>query len=86
MTITLELPEELESELSAKAARQGLSLTEYALRILSTDRANPIRLQTGAELVAYWQKEGLIGTRPDIDDSQVHARKIRREAEQRTGS
>jgi hypothetical protein len=25
--------------------------------------------KTGAELVAYWQREGLIGSRPEIDDS-----------------
>ncbi len=39
---------------------------------------------TGADLVAYWEREGLIGTRPDIKDSLEHARAIRRKAERRT--
>jgi hypothetical protein len=42
--------------------------------------------KTGAELVAYWQSEGLIGTRPDIADSQAYARGIRRQAEKQEHS
>ena len=37
----------------------------------------------GAELVAYWKKKGVIGTRPDITDSVAHARVLRRQAETR---
>jgi hypothetical protein len=83
MTITLELPQELESELAAEAAQLGLSLAEYALRILATGRAPRNPPKTGSELVAYWQSEGLIGTRPDITDSQQHAREVRQQAEKR---
>ena len=84
MTITLHLPQELEHELSGEAAQLGLSLSEYALRILS--RKPPIRTtpKTGAELVAYWQAAGVVGTRTGIKDSQQHARAIRAEAEKRT--
>ena len=39
--------------------------------------------KNGAELVAYWQTEGVIGSRSDIENSQEHARKIRRKAETR---
>lgn len=39
---------------------------------------------TGADLVAYWEREGLIGTRSDIKDSLEHARAVRRRAEKRT--
>lgn len=39
--------------------------------------------QNGAELVAYWEKMGLMGTRPDITDSVAHARALRRQAETR---
>ncbi len=39
--------------------------------------------RNGEELVAYWKKEGLIGTRPDISASQKHTRRIRRQAERR---
>jgi hypothetical protein len=84
MTLTLELSQELESELSAEAAQLGLPLAEYALRILATGRAPRSLPKTGSELVAYWQSEGLIGTRPDITDSQQHARAIREQAEKRT--
>jgi hypothetical protein len=83
MTITLELSQELERELSAEAAQLGLPLAEYALRILATGRALKGLPKTGSELVAYWQSEGLIGTRPDITDSQQHARAIRQQAEKR---
>ncbi len=83
MSITLDLPEELASDLSIEAARLGLSLPEYILRLLSTSRAMESKPETGVELVAYWQAEGLIGTRPDIADSQTHARQIRDQAELR---
>jgi len=83
MSITLDLPQELESELAAEATQLGLSLTEYALRLLVTrTRASHMPI-TGAELVAYWQREGVIGTRPEITDSQMHARQIRHRAERR---
>jgi hypothetical protein len=29
------------------------------------------RLSTGKELLGYWQNEGLVGTRPEIEDSQA---------------
>jgi hypothetical protein len=83
MTITLNLPQDLEHELAAEAERLGLSLSEYALRVLSASRFVEPMPTTGSELVAYWQREGLIGSRPDIPDSQEHARKIRAAAERR---
>jgi hypothetical protein len=83
MSITLDLPQELESELSAEAAQLGISLPEYVLRLLSTGFVIGKKPQTGAELVQYWQDEGLTGTRPDIADSQAHARQIRQRTERR---
>ena len=83
MSITLDVPQELESELSAEAALLGLSLTEYVLHLLSTARTLGHRPQTGAQLVEYWQSEGLIGTRTDIADSRTHSRQIREQAERR---
>ena len=41
------------------------------------------RPRNGKELVDYWRREGLIGTNPEIKNSQELARKIRRQAEQR---
>jgi hypothetical protein len=85
MTITLNLPPNLADELTTEAARLGLSLSEYALRLLATGQKRDMP-KTGADLVAYWKAEGLVGTRTDIADSQVHAREIRRQAEKREHS
>ncbi|MCB1920347.1 MAG: hypothetical protein KDJ28_10265 [Candidatus Competibacteraceae bacterium] len=84
MTITLDLPQELEQELITEASKLKLSLSEYALDILKSRWVTGGRLpKTGAELVAYWQQENIIGSRPDIADSQIHARYLRRQAESR---
>ena len=39
--------------------------------------------RTGAEVVAYWEREGLLGTRPDITDPSGHSRALREKAEMR---
>jgi hypothetical protein len=39
--------------------------------------------RTGAELVAYWEREGIIGSRPDITDPVAHSRRVRAAAEDR---
>jgi len=83
MTLTLDLPSKLVEELAAEAARAGLSVSEYAARVLSKDRNLRAVPRTGADLVAYWQQEGLVGTRQDITDSQAYARELRSEAERR---
>ncbi len=83
MSIMLDLPEELESELATEATQLGLSLTEYVLCPLSTRSLVGRLPTTGAELVAYWQREGVMGTRPDLADSHAHARQIRHQAERR---
>lgn len=83
MSLTLELPPELETELVAEAERLQLPLADYVLRVLVVGRLpNPIP-RTGSELVAYWKREGLIGTRPDVTDPSAHARALREKAEKR---
>ncbi|MFM9264718.1 hypothetical protein [Tychonema sp. BBK16] len=84
MNIQLELPPELESQLSTEALRLNLPLSEYILRVLSIRKVLSNPPKTGAELVAYWQSEGVINSRPDITDSQVYARNLRHQAETRT--
>lgn len=86
MSITLDLPTELENELCTEASQLNLPLSEYILRILSTRQVLGSLPKTGAELVAYWQSEGVINSRPDITDSQEYARKLRHEAETRVRS
>lgn len=83
MTLKLDLPRELEADLAIWAAREGVSVEAYALRILSGARAGRGSIQTGAELVEYWNREGVIGTRTDIVDGQSHARAIRATVERR---
>jgi hypothetical protein len=60
MTITLDLPQELEQELSVEAEKISLSLPEYILQLLAIRKFLEGQLRTGAELVSYWQSEGLI--------------------------
>jgi hypothetical protein len=84
MSLVLDLPPDLETELTAEAARQGIPLPDYVLRLLATCRSTLPAPRTGAELLAYWQNEGLIGTRTDINDSQAHSRKLREQAEKRS--
>jgi hypothetical protein len=84
MTISLDLPLDLEHELSTEAALLKLPLSEYILRVLSVRPVLNHPPQTGAELVAYWQTTGVINSRPDIIDSQAHARQLRHEAETRS--
>ncbi len=83
MSLVLDLPPELETELAAEAAHLGLLLPEYALRLLAGGRSLCPAPRTGAELLAYWQGEGLVGTRPEITDAPAHARALREQAQRR---
>jgi len=83
MTLTLELSRDLAQRLTNEAARLGVPLEQYALRLLGDLPRGEGRPTNGAELVAYWQREGVIGSRPDIEGSQAHARALRRRAERR---
>ena len=83
MNISLSLPSELEYELSTEASKLNLPLTEYILRILSFRPSLQNPPKTGAELVSYWESAGVIGSRPDIADSQEHARQLRSQSETR---
>lgn len=83
MSLVLDLPPELEAELAAEAAQLGLALPEYALRVLAGGRNPRPAPRTGTELLAYWQGEGLIATRPEITDAPAHARALREQAQWR---
>ena len=84
MSLLLELTPQLESELTEQAARLHLPLAEYAMRVLAGASVGDPKPKNGAELVAYWEAQGLIGTRPDITDPAGHARELRKRAESRT--
>lgn len=83
MTLTLNLPPELENALSAEASQRSLSLSEYVLYLLAQRQTSSSLPKTGEALVDYWQREGVIGSRSDITDSQAYARQLRHEAETR---
>jgi hypothetical protein len=83
VSIHLDLSPELEKQLSHEASQLNLTLSEYILRVLSVRQFITNPPKTGAELVAYWQSEGVINSRPDITDSQAYARQLRHKAETR---
>lgn len=83
MSIILDLSPELEHELCSEASRLNIPLSEYILRILSSRQVITNPPKTGAELVAYWQSEGVINSRADITDSQAYARQLRHESQTR---
>lgn len=86
MTIALDLPPELERTLAAEAATLHLSLSEYIARALVGPALAGNPPKNGAELVAYWNEAGLIGSRPDVADASLHARRLRGQAQRRTRS
>ena len=83
MTLTLQIPADLEGRLSNEASQLGLPLSQYILHILSQSGRRESSPMSGAQLVAYWENEGVIGARGDIADSAQHARDVRRRAEER---
>jgi hypothetical protein len=83
MPLTVELPDDLADALTNEASRLGMSLPDYAVRLLTWSRPPVATIHTGADLVAFWQVEGLVGIRPDIVHSQMEARRLREQAERR---
>jgi hypothetical protein len=89
MTLTLDISPEAEERLGRRAEREGVDLPKLAaglLEDLSLDEPEAPKPRTGAELVAQWEADGVIGAwahRDDITDSQEYARQLRAEAERR---
>ena len=77
MTLVLNLPTDLENALSVEAARLQLPLPVCAMRVLASCRLDDAGPKTGEELVAYWQTQGVIGSRPDITDPAEYASNLR---------
>jgi hypothetical protein len=55
---------------------------EIERRLAADPLPNPTP-RTGAEVVAYWEREGLLGTRTDVTDPGEHARALRESAQKR---
>jgi hypothetical protein len=83
MAQIVELPDDLADALTAEASRLGMSLPEYAVRLLLSARPSAATVHNGADLVDFWRSEGRVGCRPDIADSQSEARHLREQAQRR---
>ena len=85
MSLTIDLPPDLEAELTAEAARLHMPLPEYVVFAVAFGRPpNPLP-RTGAEMVAYWEREGLLGTRTDIKDPVEDVRALRESGSKTAG-
>lgn len=82
MTVTLDLTPEEEAVLAAKARAKGLSLREY-LQSQVRELATVPPVTIGAQIIAEWEREGIIGYRKDITDSRAYARRLRERAQTR---
>jgi hypothetical protein len=81
----------MEERLHRQADNKGINASEYALELLAdaleADAPEEPMPKNGAELIAYWQKHGVIGDwadRTDIGDSVEYARKLREQAQTRS--
>ncbi len=83
MTLTIDLPPELETELKAEADRLHMPLAEYVVFAIDFGRPPNPMPRNGAEMVAYWEREGLLGTRTDIKDPVECVRNMRDKIEKR---
>lgn len=77
----VEIPDDLADALTDEALRLGLSLPDYAVRLLTSTHASANPIRNGEELVAFWRAEGLVGTRSDLADSRSEARRLRDQAQ-----
>jgi hypothetical protein len=87
MTLTLDLPPDLEARVKSEAARRGMSPADCVLEVLGAAMPDVPMPATPAELVDHWEQEGVLGIwadRTDIPDCPEYARQLRRQAEQRT--
>ncbi len=71
MSISLELPPELESELSTEASRLNLPVSEYILRVLA---GRSLEVSRSNEPSSFWERlsefrQGLEGT--DLNPDEV---------------
>ena len=80
MILTLELPHELETQLSQEATERGMPLPEYVLYRLTVYQS-VASFHAGTELVRNGQDEGVIGSHAEMANSQVYARQLRQMAE-----
>jgi len=84
MNTILAIPDALEMELHAQAAKLGIPMPQFALQLLKSGLAAIEKPKSGAEMVDYWINLGLIGSRADILDTEACYRDLRRQSQFRT--
>ncbi|GDX40332.1 hypothetical protein LBMAG21_06240 [Armatimonadota bacterium] len=96
MAIAIKLQPTQQALLEKEAQKYGLTLEDYASSILNGERplpdererkplVSPQQFKTGADIVAYWKEQDLIGVlyQDTEEDSVVIARRLREAAENR---
>lgn len=86
MTYKIELSGDLEKRAKRAATRRRLSVQKFLREVVTRALQSDSAPKSGAELVEYWEREGVIGIwadRADIGDSARYARALRKQAEQR---
>ena len=78
--LTIELNETAEERLRAEADAKGVPVEAYARELLE----GVLMPSPGELLVEQWRQHGIIGSRPDIADSDAYARELRESAWQRS--
>jgi hypothetical protein len=61
---TVELPDDLANALIDEASRLGLSLPDYAARLLTSSRPFAASIHDGAEFVPIWRVRGSSNAQP----------------------
>ncbi|HLK55267.1 MAG TPA: hypothetical protein VKU00_01805 [Chthonomonadaceae bacterium] len=81
MTLTIELTPE-EARRVEEARRRGVGVDALLRRAIAQmpETETPT---VGQEILAELERAGVIGSRPDITDSQAHARTLREQAQRR---
>ncbi len=80
--------------MEAEATQQGMDTHSYALAVLTHQPTTSGRLvedeaaelprpgsMSPSEIVAYWEREGILRPRPDLPDSPAYARQLREQAQ-----
>jgi len=71
MSVTIDLPPELEADLAAQAAARGVPLAEHLRRLLAAQAgASKVRRKTPEERIKLWRDvSGLPDTKPLSDEA-----------------
>lgn len=94
MTHTVDLPPDMEARLQAEAGRRQMPIDECLQTLVAHSLPEPAvpgdfqaQFKTGADVVAYWRREGIIGMwadREDMKDSVEYVNRLRHSIEEQS--